>query len=119
MAEPALALGGLLLEDVAREGVPAAQLARAGLREALLRAGMGLHLRHGEDASMADPPCRAPARRRVAGLRRAAAREPGARYASGASSGAEASGCAPFEEGAGRTVEAPRGAAAASPLAAP
>jgi hypothetical protein len=47
-------LGRLLLEDVAREGVPAADLAGGGQLEALLGAGMGLHLGHGEQRSMAD-----------------------------------------------------------------
>ena len=45
-AEGALALRRLLLEDVAREGVAAAHLAVGSDFEALLRAGMGLHLGH-------------------------------------------------------------------------
>src|SRR3954452_10515953 len=49
----ALALGGLLLEDVAREGVTGLHLAGAGDLEALLRAGVGLHLGHGEGRSIA------------------------------------------------------------------
>src|SRR3954470_9563793 len=42
----ALPLRRLLLEDVAREGVPAPDLAPGGQLEALLRARVGLHLRH-------------------------------------------------------------------------
>src|SRR5581483_6571385 len=42
----ALPLRRLLLEDVAGEGAPPAQLPRRGLAEALLRARVGLHLRH-------------------------------------------------------------------------
>src|SRR3954465_8690899 len=47
LAEGPLGAGGLLLEDVARVGVTAADLALGGQLEALLRARMGLHLRHG------------------------------------------------------------------------
>src|SRR5689334_7193317 len=47
LAEGPLALGRLLLEDVARVRVTAADLALGGQLEALLRARMGLHLRHG------------------------------------------------------------------------
>ena len=55
----ALPLRRLLLEDVARVGAPAAELALGGLAEALLGAGMGLHLRHGT-AIEADARARAP-----------------------------------------------------------
>ena len=54
VAEVALPLRRLLLEDVAREGVPAADLALGGQLEALLRAGMGLHLRHRGRSSIGD-----------------------------------------------------------------
>ena len=46
LAVLALALGRLLLEDVARVGVTAADLALGGQLEALLGARVGLHLRH-------------------------------------------------------------------------
>src|ERR1700677_2213874 len=46
LAELALVFGRLLLEDVAREGVASAHLAGAGDFEALLRAGVCLHLGH-------------------------------------------------------------------------
>src|SRR6476659_8424519 len=52
LAEAALPLGRLLLEDVAREGVTAADLALGGQLEALLRARMRLHLRHDGRGSM-------------------------------------------------------------------
>src|ERR1700684_1423434 len=42
----ALALGRLLLQDVTRKGVPSPDLAGGGDLEALLSAGVGLHLRH-------------------------------------------------------------------------
>src|SRR5690349_17841132 len=52
LAEAALTLGRLLLEDVAREGVARPDLALGGQLEALLRAGMRLHLRHDGRGSM-------------------------------------------------------------------
>src|ERR1043165_1013605 len=52
LAEAALPLGRLLLEDVAREGVTATDLALGGQLEALLRARMRLHLRHDGRGSM-------------------------------------------------------------------
>src|SRR3954470_9977274 len=52
----ALPLRGLLLEDVAREGVPAPDLALGGQLEALLRARVGLHLRHRGRRSIGDRP---------------------------------------------------------------
>src|SRR5690242_1611641 len=52
LAEAALALGRLLLEDVAREGMTATDLALGGQLEALLRARMRLHLRHDGRGSM-------------------------------------------------------------------
>src|SRR5277367_1944448 len=56
-AEGALLFRRLLLEDVAREGVPAADLAFGGHFEALLRAGVCLHLGHREPMIMARTPC--------------------------------------------------------------
>src|SRR4029077_189096 len=56
-AQRALLLRRLLLEDVAREGVPAAHLAGAGDFEALLRAGMGLHLGHDRERTIMTRPC--------------------------------------------------------------
>src|SRR3954453_9387505 len=52
LAEAALPLRRLLLEDVAREGMTATDLALGGQLEALLRARMGLHLRHDGRGSM-------------------------------------------------------------------
>src|SRR6476661_9771592 len=52
LAEPALTLRRLLLEDVARERVTGLDLALGGQLEALLRAGMALHLRHDGRGSM-------------------------------------------------------------------
>src|SRR3954463_15264298 len=52
LAELALPLRRLLLEDVAREGMTAADLALGGQLEALLGARMGLHLRHDGRGSM-------------------------------------------------------------------
>src|SRR5947207_2406020 len=52
LAEAALALRRLLLEDVARERMTATDLALGGQLEALLRARMGLHLRHDGRGSM-------------------------------------------------------------------
>src|SRR3954466_16177671 len=49
----ALTLGGLLLENVAREGVARLHLAGAGDLEALLCAGVGLHLGHDRRSSIA------------------------------------------------------------------
>src|SRR3954462_1607837 len=49
----ALHLRALLLEDVAREGMPSLYLALGGQLAALLRARMGLHLRHGERGRIA------------------------------------------------------------------
>src|SRR4051794_10588444 len=46
LPEVPLVLRRLLLEDVAREGVASLDLALGGQLEALLRARMGLHLRH-------------------------------------------------------------------------
>src|SRR5207248_10874796 len=46
VGEVALSLGRLLLEDVGREGVASAQLALRGHAEALLCAGVRLHLGH-------------------------------------------------------------------------
>ena len=46
LAEVALALGGLLGEDMALEGLSAHELTRAGAAETLLGAAVGLHLRH-------------------------------------------------------------------------
>src|SRR4051794_32155313 len=61
----ALHLRALLLEDVAREGMPSLDLALGGQLEALLRARVGLHLRHGERGRIAgDAPVDARARRR-------------------------------------------------------
>src|SRR6185503_20139913 len=45
-AQVALPLSALLPEVVAREGMPREELALGGLLEALLGAGVGLHLRH-------------------------------------------------------------------------
>src|SRR5207247_7280375 len=52
LAEAALPLRRLLLEDVARERMTAADLALGGQLEALLGARMGLHLRHDGRGSM-------------------------------------------------------------------
>ena len=46
MGQVALLLGALLRQDVRLERVLALQLARAGHGKALLRAALGLHLRH-------------------------------------------------------------------------
>src|SRR5438477_5678347 len=56
LGELALPLRRLLLKDVAREGVTAADLAFCGQLEALLRARMGLHLRHDGRCSMTKKP---------------------------------------------------------------
>src|SRR3954451_24353838 len=56
----ALHLRALLLEDVAREGMPSLDLALGGQLEALLRARVGLHLRHGERDRIAQAPRRRP-----------------------------------------------------------
>ena len=49
-----IALAVLLAQVVARERVPRAQLALGGLAEALLGAGMRLHLGHGQRPIEAD-----------------------------------------------------------------
>jgi hypothetical protein len=49
VGQAALAVGGLLRENVAFERVLALDLASAGQLESLLGAGFGLHLRHGTD----------------------------------------------------------------------
>src|SRR3954454_18887820 len=54
----ALTLGGLLLENVAREGVARLHLAGAGDLEALLCAGVRLHLGHDRRSSIATSPRR-------------------------------------------------------------
>src|SRR5277367_6025197 len=51
-AQGTLLFRRLLLEDVAREGVPAAHLAGGGDFEALLRAGVGLHLGHDRERTI-------------------------------------------------------------------
>src|SRR3954452_15539279 len=60
LPEVPLVLRRLLLEDVAREGMPSLDLALGGQLEALLRARMGLHLRHGERDRIAQAPRRRP-----------------------------------------------------------
>ncbi len=49
VGQTALAVGGLLRENVAFERVLALDLASAGQLESLLGAGFSLHLRHGTD----------------------------------------------------------------------
>src|SRR3954465_14968716 len=55
LAEVTLVVGGLLLEDVAREGMATADLAGRSLREALLGAGGSLHFRHAGGAGKGPP----------------------------------------------------------------
>src|SRR5690606_26276667 len=65
LAHVALALGGLLFQNVAGIGMPTAQLALGRALEALFGPGMCLHLRHEPEHSIKnfDPPSFSPANR--------------------------------------------------------